>query len=552
MATRHPTGSAASAIKAFRRGSIVRAERMAREALRDSPEDLEILDVLWRCLAGQQEYAEAAEHLGKLVAAGQGDNRYRVELGKLRRMGGDIEGAEAAFREAHCEQPDDAEVTYYLAHLLRDRGRWTEARDLVLAHLKDERDVEARFQAGLFLESVDAFAEAARIIEQVTEEQPRHANAHAVYSRLMETLGRFDEALQHCRRALELNPEFPGGWLRLTWLRKVRDPADPDLERLRSAADDGKLSFDSRACARFALGKAHDDLGEHGEAYAQFLRGNGMWRSRHEWSREAWDREVEAIRRTFAAVAPPDPGAAGRRPTPVFIVGMLRTGSTLLERLLSRHSALAARGEMTVLTSTFRKLRNPPFPEAFPRLDRDAKQRIRETYLARLVREDGNSVAFVDKSPVNFKYLGAIVELFPEAVIVHTRRDPRDVGLSLFFQPLVSADSAYAFDMKEIVHYYRGYQTLMDHWRSLLGDRIMDVSYESLVADPEPVLRGIVEALGLPWEDALLDQDREEGGIRTASVWQARQPVHRRSVARWQHYEAMAPDFFRELGELRR
>lgn len=548
MVTRNPTGNAAPAIKAFRGGSIVRAERLARDALRESPDDLELLDVLWRCLAAQQSYREAAEHLRRLLELGGGDARYQVELGKLLRLGGDTAGAEAAFRLARQERPGDPEVTNYLVHLLRDRGKWAEARGLVVDQANGATDVEGRFQAALFLESVDAFEEAASNLESVLAANPGHANAHAVYSRVMETLGRFEEAHEHCRLALEGNPEFPGGWIRLTWMRKVADPEDPDLERLRAAAENPKLSTECRACARFALGKAFDDLGDRGEAFAQFIRGNGMWRSGHEWSTAAWDREVESVIRTFTG-APP--ARVERRPTPVFVVGMLRTGSTLLERLLARHSGIVARGEMTVLTNVFRKLPRPGWPEAYPRLGEEEKLHIRETYLERLVRDDSDAAAFIDKSPVNFRYLGVILELFPEAVIVHTRRDPRDVGLSLFFQPLVSSESAYAFDMDEIVHYYRGYRRVMDHWRSLMGERIIDVSYETLVGDPEPVLRRVVEAVGLPWEEGLLDRGADEGGIRTASVWQARQPVHGQSVARWQRYEAMAPGFFRALGELR-
>lgn len=552
MATRNPTSRAASAINAFRRGSIVRAGKLARQALEESPDDPDLLDVIWRCEAGQQHHREAAGHLARLLELRPADPRYRVELGKLQRMGGDVAAAEATFRRAREERPGDDQTAYYLAHLLRDRGKWAEARGLVTGLADRSNDPEALLQAATFLEGIDAFDDAAAVLERLLDQQPRHAQGNALYSRVMETLGRFDEAHTHCLRALEAQPEFPGGWLRLTWMRKVSDRNDPDLERLRTAAEDGSLSADSRACARFGLGKAYDDLADYPEAFAQFVRGNGIWRSSHEWSTGAWDREVEATLRTFDSPPPRAVPAPAEGPVPIFIVGMLRTGSTLLERLLARHSRIAARGEMTVLTSALRRLPRPSFPEVFPDLDAAEKRRIRETYLERLVRDDSSGVAFIDKSPLNFKYLAAIAELFPEAVIIHTRRDPRDVGLSLFFQPLVSPDSAYAFDMKEIVHYYRGYERVMAHWDEIMGDRIIHVDYESLVSEQEAVLRRLVETAGLPWEDGLLDAARDSGGIQTASLYQARQPVHRRSVARWRHYEALAPDFFRALAEFGR
>lgn len=543
------TGSAAAAISALRRGSIVRAERLARRALKASPDDPALLDVWWRCLAAQERYGEAAQCLERLLAGGDGDAGRALELGKLWRLGGDLPAAEAAFRRALDLRPGDLDTALHLARILKERGNDPEAREVVAAAANDEGDPRALCRAAEFLEGVEALDVAARLLERALASSPGDAEALGLYARVRETAGDFEAARDHYRRALEVARDFPGAWLRLTWLKQVTDPEDADLASLRAAAEDEGLSVDSRACAQFALGKALDDLGEYEAAFERFDRGNRLWRMLRSWSPDAWAREVEALIQAFPAVeavAAPRAGA----PVPIFIVGMLRTGSTLLERLLSRHSRVVPRGELTELPRLLRAIPAPSYPAAFAGLDGSAKQRIRETYLSRLARGEQGAAAFTDKMPGNFKHLGAIAALFPEAVIVHTRRDPRDTGLSLFRQPLVSPDSAYASDPEAIVHYYRGYRRLMAHWRSRLGDRILDVDYEALVSDPEPVLRRILEAAGLDWEEGVLDSAREQGGIRTASVWQARQPLHRRSVGRWRDYEPMAPDFFRSLADL--
>lgn len=537
-----------AALSAFRKGSVLRAERMARRALRASPRDPDLLDVLWRSLAAQNKHAEAAEQLRRFMEAHDDSTPRRVELAKLLREAGKLEEAEQALREANQGAPGHPEPAYLLAYLLRDRGAWSEARGLIDSFAARRQDPAELFRAAVFLETVDGFREAEGHLERVLSRFPDDPKAHGMLAKVKESLGEFDAAQASYRRALEGQREFPGGWLRLTWLRKVTDPGDPDLERLEAVSTDRSLSLDCRACALFALGKAHDDLGEREKAFDYISRGNALWRQRVDWSPRDWDRYVTDVIAAFGGDWRPRPLEIEGGPRPVFIVGMMRSGTTLLERLLAERPGIVARGELTHLPNLLRRIPPEGYPASWQALPDADKRTLRERYLRQLVRDDSGGRAFIDKSPLNFRFLGAIAELFPDAVVIHTRRDARDVGLSLFNQPLGASVSAFSFDLEEIVHYYQGYLRLMEHWRSVLGERFLEVDYETLVSDPAPVVEQVAARLN-PDAEASVEADTP-AGIRTASVWQARQPVHRRSVGRWEAYRSLAPQFFEALGRL--
>lgn len=545
-----PNTAADAAVRALGAGAVMKAERLARRGLKETPGSPRLLDVLWRALAAQDRHVDAADVLSSLVETGGASLELRIELAKLHKLAGRAEQAEAGFRHILKQHPDHAEVSYFLAYLLRDRGAWEEARKLIAALAASTDEPKELFRAAVFLESIDGFEETATVLERLLARNPDDSKANGLLAKVREQLGEFDAALACYRKALDGQREFPGGWLRLTWIRKVTDPGDPDLGRLEKAARDGRLSVESRACARFALGKAYDDLRNHRRAFREFQEGNSLWRTKTKWSREKWDRYVQATLDAFPSGWSPALLEPAPAQVPVFIVGMLRSGTTLMERLLSERPEIVARGELVHLPNLIHRSSPQGYPQSWLGLPEQAKRRVRDEYLKQLIRGDEHGRAFIDKSPTNFRFIGPILELFPNALIVHMRRDPRDVGLSLFFQPLEAETSAYSFDLDDIVHFFRGYRRMMAHWRGLLGARFVEADYEAFVDDPAPVLHELDRRIGLEPREQLESGGGRDSSIRTASVWQARQPVHRRSVARWRAYEPFAPDFFRALGEL--
>ncbi len=224
--------------------------------------------------------------------------------------------------------------------------------------------------------------------------------------------------------------------------------------------------------------------------------------------------------------------------TPVLIVGMPRSGSTLTEQILSSHPEVAAGGELGFWSAAENQARDLWNPAP------GAARRLADDYLAALRAFDPEAKRVTDKALANFFLLGAILRIFPNATVVHCRRDPIDTALSIFTTNF-ETNFDYASDRGDLVFYYRQYRRLMSHWRNILPpDRFLEVDYEALVADPEPHARRLVAGCGLEWNDACLEPHRNRRRINTASVWQARQPIYRTSVERWRRYEPW-------LGELR-
>jgi hypothetical protein len=238
------------------------------------------------------------------------------------------------------------------------------------------------------------------------------------------------------------------------------------------------------------------------------------------------------VDRLIATFDRPTPhGAMGL--APLFISGMYRSGSTLIEQMLAGHSRVAAGGELDLIPALAASIRG--YPEAVADAGSDQIEKWREFYLSGLpvpLRADG---IVTDKRPDNFLHIGLIKTLFPTAKIVHTRRNPLDNLLSLYFLHL-DPSMAYALDLEDAAHWYGHYLRLMAHWKALYPEDILDVDYDDLVKDPEPVIGRLLEFVGLDWEDGCLEFHRSERAVRTASVWQVREPLHKRSSDRWRNY----------------
>jgi len=218
----------------------------------------------------------------------------------------------------------------------------------------------------------------------------------------------------------------------------------------------------------------------------------------------------------------------------VFICGLFRSGSTLVEQILGRHSRVEPSGELDLIPALVAQIGNDP--EAVAAADPETLERWRKSYLEGLPLPPTADRLVTDKRPDNFLHIGLIKTLFPTAKIVHTRRNPLDNLLSLFFLHL-EASMSYALDLADAAHWHGQYQRLMAHWKSLYPNDIFEIDYDELVREPRGVLEPLLAFLALEWEDGLLEFHRSSSPVKTASVWQVRQPLHARSSGRWRNYE---------------
>jgi hypothetical protein len=350
--------------------------------------------------------------------------------------------------------------------------------------------------------------------------------------------GEFEEAAQHLMKA---TVDFPAAFEQLTAVKRMTEADGPLVDRMRVLAERPHLDMTLRTRLEFGLGKAFDDLGDCAEAMRHYEAANGLKAMSARLNRPAlaakYDNVIsgftpEALGRARQALAVPGPAGPGDD-LPVFIVGMPRSGSTLVEQILSSHPAVAAGGELSFWVDRLRGWS----AAGVTSLDAGALFKAAEDYRAELRRIGPRALRVTDKRLWNFELLWLIRLALPDARIIHCRRHPVDTCLSIFFANF-SAREDYAWDRGDLAFFYRQYERLMDHWRSALPPgRITEVEYETLIAEREAETRRLVAFCGLDWEDACLKPERNGRVVQTASLWQARQPVYTTSVARWRRYK---------------
>lgn len=457
------------------------------------------------------------------------------------------------FRQVLAEHPGASEGWYELGYLLKAEGQLEEA---LLAYAKAlelgiSRPEEVHLnRAVIYSDHLRRDADAERELDAALAVAATYVPALLNRGNLHEERGEKTQALA-CYDSVSAaagGGEDPHRDLRLEALArsaKLRPPSDIDdplFGRLREAAA-APAGNVVRANLLFALGQSHERLEQFDLAFDAFAKAN-RWLRRHygrSYDREHMSRLVESLTQVFPssqnsdASAPDTPGAA-----PLFICGMFRSGSTLVEQVLAAHPQVTAGGELNWLRR-MATTQLAPFPDSMALSNPTRDAALARDYLAHLANlfPDGIAGTYItDKRPDNFLLIGLIKRLFPAARIIHTCRHPLDTGLSVFQQHLDLQVAGYASDLGDIGHYYGQYHRLMAHWHSLYPDSIFDFDYDTFVRSPKPSLEPLLGFLGLDWDDRCLEFHQLGNTVKTASYWQIRQPLSTRASGRWQNYSA--------------
>lgn len=457
-------------------------------------------------------------------------------LGNALRMSARASEAEVALRKAISLDPAHANASISLAHLLREQGRMQALAEVMLAcWRKEPRSLETDRRTLAFLCECERFVEAGSLMGAVLDAHPNDALLLRLSGEVALILGRFDEARRLLRATLAIDANQASAWLRLAHTHRFSDADDEDLQQIKAAAARNDLDADVSASIGFALGKAFDDIGQFADAASALKRANNEWHEAHPWDRVAWKRFVDAQMRESIPAA----SAVGGEIIPVFVVGLPRSGTTLIESLLARDGQVRARGELNWIAALARQLGPNPSGSMLAS--------AAEFYLRQLRQDDEPPRFIIDKNPLNFRHLGLISAMLPNAKIIHCRRHRRDNALSLWSQHFAHPDLGWTYDFAEIGCYMREYDALMAHWQQALPNPTFNLDYEALVEDADGTIARARRFLGLDATSTQLDH-KQTSAIATASVWQARQPVNTRSVARWRRYEAWLPELL-ELPE---
>ncbi|MGH8117096.1 MAG: tetratricopeptide repeat-containing sulfotransferase family protein [Rhodanobacteraceae bacterium] len=448
----------------------------------------------------------------------------------------EVERAETFARAAVAGAPAREDAAMLLARVLQSQGRLRAAAESLLdVCAANGFEPAMSLRAATFARQCDRHAVAARICAGALARSPLPPELLVLAGNVAREAGDFGAARVRYLAALDAGVDLERQHVlgALANTRRYDDPADPDIARFARHFADAQHSPRSRASAGFALAKAQGDLAEYAAASATLRQANGFVHATWPWSACAW-RSFVAARRGESVGAS---GATARHDfVPVFVVGVPRTGTTLTATLLARASGARDRGELRTLRFIAEHL------VAGGHLgNRSALAEAAELYRKLAVQDDPPARWYLDQDPMNFRYLHVAAAMFPQARIIHLRRDRRDTALSLWSQDFAHPDLAFAYDVDDIAAFLTGHDALMAHWKQAVPVPIHELDYEALVRDPDGTLAELCRFIDAPFHAAGAPRD-DAAPVQSASVWQARQPVYTTSVGRWRHYAPYVPE----------
>jgi tetratricopeptide (TPR) repeat protein len=570
-----------------------------RKAVECDPALAEAQSNLGQLLCERQQLPEALEHCEKAVQLRPQFAEGHSNLGNVLREMGRLDDARRHYVEALRLNPAIGMIYNNMAQLLQEEGHYDEAfawyqqalaRDRntprIFCNLasalgeKDRHDEaiaqyeialkldpncpEAHNGLGFIYHELGRDEEAEKCYRTALRCKADFAPAHCNLGTLLEELNDLEEAEKCFRTALQHEPNHAGAMAQLATMLRSKLP-DEDLAALRRLLDEPDMLDGKRAVLHFGLAQALDARKQYAEAAEHLRQGNALalaaWSKRGESYEGA--KHAEFVSQMLATCSPAlferTRGLGLDSELPVFIVGLPRSGTTLIEQILASHSQVYGAGELRFAREDFESLpaamKHQPDPltsiasepglACLAKLDREVIQTVAQQHLDRLRALNGTALRIVDKMPDNYMYLGMLAVLFPKAKFIHCRRDLRDVAVSCWITNF--RQIRWANDTDQILSRFREYQRLINHWRSTLPVGVLEVAYEDTVADLEGTARKLLSWCGLDWEPACLEFHQTERPVRTASVTQVRQPLYSRSVARWKHYEPALADLFAQL-----
>jgi tetratricopeptide (TPR) repeat protein len=575
--TLHALGRSSEAIAHFEKALAVRPETAdvynnLGNALAAVQRQGDAVTSFRRALAIRADFAEAHNNLGFVLASlGHHDeavteyeqaimlrpryleahNNLANTLGALKRY------AEAIthFTNALAVRPDAFETHNNLGNVFSALKQHTEAASHYRKAIELKPDFsDAHNNLGNALAQLGRHDEAVTCYAKTLAISPDMAEAHGSLGNELKTLGRLDEARHALEKAVGLAPYHIELHRSLAETKQytVGDPQIAAMEAL--AVNMGSLSEDERIALHFALAKAYADCGEHARSFRHLLDGNALKRRQVRYDEADTFAKFQRLKAVFTPeLIRKKHGLGHPSELPTFIVGMPRSGTTLVEQVLASHHKVFGGGELKHMVDVVARLERAdiggiPFPEVMPSMGEQDLREVAENYLAALDAADGGVQRITDKLPGNLLLAGLIHLAMPRARIIHVRRNPIDTCLSCFSKLFVG-DVPFCYDLRELGRYYRAYEDLMEHWRRVLPEGVMlDVQYEELVADFEPQARRLLAYCGLDWDERCLAFHETQRPIRTASATQVRQPIYRTSVGRWRPYREMLQPLLQELG----
>jgi tetratricopeptide (TPR) repeat protein len=522
-----------------RLGRTSEAIEAAAQAVELNPDDAQASAQLGICYLELRMLPEAETCLTTAVELAPQMLQIQYSLSQCLQLQGRVDKALEVFRFALASTPESVDVLLNLARSLLSQGCAPLAEECARkAVALDRRSSAAILFLARILVEENLPEEAEKCLESILSRGVVDAQTLVTHAMALQGLGKFGEAFDAFRKSIAKEPRQGYAYTGLANSRRMGDHDRSLLSDMRKLTSDSSMPREQVAYIWYALGKGHEDLGEYPEAMEAYDEANRIeydlkFRSRR-FDRAQYAAPFDRVIHQFTHKFIVDNQQVGiPSELPVFVVGMMRSGTTLVEQILSSHPEIGAAGEQPFWLDNWRSA----MTEAQDEVDPDGIDLIATRYLAMLFGRQPGKSRIVDKMPANYPGLGIIHLALPQAKIIHIRRNPVDTCISIYTTANRSHPE-YAHDRDNIATAYRQYLRVMDHWRSALpAGTMLEIDYEDLVADSEPVTRRMIEFCGLQWDDACLRPEQNARVVITPSVWQVRQPIYRSSVERWRRFE---------------
>ena len=516
-------------------GRMEEAVSSYRKALDINPQLVEVHFNIGTALMALEKTAEAAPYFQKAIEIKPDYIEAYHKLGIVSASLGKAEDAEAIYRKIIALNPDDVEAHSNLGSILKAQGRMEEAVNSYRKALSiNPESATVHFNLGLCLQAAEKAAEAAPYFQKAIDIKPDYLEVYLNLGAVYAYLGMLEEAAATYRKAIAVKADYVEAHAYLALTIKHTE-YDDDIKKMESLYINPGTDSENKIILAFSLGKSFEDFYQYEKAFHYYSSGNKLKRASYTYSIDTDKKFMNTIKETFTgSLFNKHVRSNSTDIQPIFILGMPRSGTTLIEQILASHPNVHGAGELDYIKDTFSK-RFKDY-EDLRQLNDNHLAEAGNEYLDMLKKHSIDALYITDKMPHNFMFIGLIKLILPQAKIIHCYRDPMDTCLSIYKNNFYNAHY-YSNDLKELGQYYNLYRDLMDHWHRSLPGFIFDISYEDMVNDQEVNTRALLDYCGLEWNDACLEFFNSDRVVTTTSFDQVRKPIYRSSMQAWKHYE---------------